>query len=598
MTEQYYQVTGWVTNVERSGTRERWHVRVHSIDGLPAEQSPKNIRVRIDTTGFNVGDTVNFGARLRAPPAPIVPGSYNSARAAYYKEIGGYGFAVTKPGSISLMPGSRTEQFQLKLSQARHGMARRILAAAPQNTAGLQVALLTGIRTYIPEHQTIALRTAGLAHILAISGLHMGLISGGAFFMATLLLAMIIPLSRSYDVRKPAAIIGILVATAYLALSGASVATQRAYIMTVIVFLAIVLDRRAFSLRSVAIAALITLMFHPEAILSPGFHMSFAAVTALVVTYREWDRRRTVFRPRTLIGRFSLGFKSLTVTSIVAGAATSVFAAFHFNRVAQYGLLGNLLAMPFFTFWVMPVALMVYFAMLFGLEAYPLAVMGWGIEFILWISTWVSNLPGALAFTPQTSNIVLWIFVVGFMGLCLVRRPKAQMGAVAIIALSFVLWARSPVPAMRISETGDIAVWSENGAALTVNAPRRDSFGRTVFAEQSGKAVFDLIDIRESERATCDGQGCQLNFGGRRIALAYSPSSLSEDCQSNDIVILNLDRPAGMVAKRYCQATLIDVDALRLSGPLNLYITKNGIRMDPVFKLSLVNRPWGRAYWH
>ena len=594
--ERYYEVTGWVSDVEKSGTRERWIVRVNAIEDLSPGQTPHKVRVRIDTSDFHVGDQVTFGARLRAPPAPVVPGAYNSARAAYFKQIGAYGFAVTKPHETQFTTQGRLELFQIKLAQTRHGLARRILNAAPANTAGLQVALLTGIRTYIPEHQTIALRTAGLAHILAISGLHMGLISGGAYFTATLLLAMIIPLSRAYDVRKPAAIIGIAVATGYLILSGASVATQRAFIMTVIVFLAVILDRRAFSLRSVAIAALITLSIHPEAILSPGFHMSFAAVTALVVTYREWDRRRTNFRPQTMLGRFNLGFKSLAVTSIVAGAATGVFAAFHFNRVARYGLLGNLLAMPIFTFWVMPIALVVYIALPFGLERFPLAAMGLGIEFILWISTKVSNLPGSLDFMRQASIGTLMIFVLGFMTLCLSRQSRGQITALAVIMASFVLWARSPIPDLRISQKADAAIWADNDKSLYVVNKRRDGFGRMVFAEQSGRPVFDLKPINENGNGHCDGQGCRMTVKSKVISIAHSPETVSEDCKASDLVIFSSDRPAGMVTRRYCGAALIDLQSLSHSGPLNIYITKNGIRMDPVFKPSLVNRPWGRAY--
>jgi len=193
--------------------------------------------------------------------------------------------------------------------------------------------------------------------------LHMGLLAGGAYSLASLLFAFITPLSRRYDMRKAAAVIGAFTATYYLILSGASVATQRAYIMAIIIFLAVVLDRRAFSLRSVSLAALVTLVLHPESLMSAGFQMSFAAVTALVVVYQYWDSKRDVYAYSSF-AKLKSGFSSLSVTSFVAGLATSGFAVFHFGRMAKYGLIGNLLAMPVFSLIVMPAALVTFISFL------------------------------------------------------------------------------------------------------------------------------------------------------------------------------------------------------------------------------------------
>jgi len=173
----------------------------------------------------------------------------------------------------------------------REALTLRVLTRAPPNTAGLQAALLTGDRAYIDPEQTDVLRASGLAHVLAISGLHMGLMAGGAFWLISFLLACIDPIARRYDVRKAAAVAGILVATFYLILSGASVSTQRAYIMAVVLFAAVLLSRPAISIRTVAVAAAITLMLHPESLVSAGFQMSFAAAAALVTVYGAWWRR-------------------------------------------------------------------------------------------------------------------------------------------------------------------------------------------------------------------------------------------------------------------------------------------------------------------
>ena len=294
--ERSYTLTGWIEAIEKSGTGFRWQLRVHNMSGLAPEATPKRVRVKAKTEGFKAGEGVSIRAIISSPPGPVVPDGYDPARRAYFQQIGGYGFAIGAPVFSEIKTTTISERYTRGLVRFRYGLADRIRAKSPEQTAGLQAALLTGVRSYIPQEQTDALRVAGLAHVLAISGLHMGLLAGGSYFLATLLLAIIAPLSRRYDVRKPAAIIGTLAASAYLLLSGASVATQRAYIMAIIVFLAVILDRRAFSMRSVAVAALITLMFHPEALISVGFQMSFAAVAALVVVYREWHESAAMSR--------------------------------------------------------------------------------------------------------------------------------------------------------------------------------------------------------------------------------------------------------------------------------------------------------------
>ena len=589
-------MSGWVQAVEKSGSRERWRIRVTEVDGLSEAETPEIIRVRIHTAGLNVGDSVRFRAVLRAPPPPAMPGGYNPARAAYFQKIGAYGFAVNRPEPIELENLSLRAKLSLDVARFRYGLANRLHAAAPEDNAGLIVALLTGIRTYIPEFQTEVLRTAGLAHILAISGLHMGLVSGSIFYLATLFLALITPLSRRFDIRKPAAMIAICAAAGYLVLSGASVATQRAFIMAAIVFMAVILDRRAISLRSVAIAAFLTLWLHPEALLSAGFQMSFAAVTALVVVYRAWDSIR-VYRGRTgILGKIWTGFASLSVTSLVAGTATSVYAAFHFNRIATYGLAGNLLAMPFFTFWVMPAALMVYFALPFGLERYPLWVMSQGIEFIIRISAWVSSMIGSLTFVRQAGPWTIVIFSAGFFILCLFRRTISQVSGVLAIFIAMIMWSQTKVPDMRVSTKGDVAVWSPSQRAeLWVDAANRDRFGRDMFAEQAGRQIYTRKSFSGLDNITCDPIGCGFEYGGQKILILEQSETLDEDCENADLIILR-NRPAGIVSRNYCAAQIIDLKELNQSGALNVYIDESRIDIKPTFTRQLTERPWGRAY--
>ncbi len=589
--ERIYEVEGRIQALEKSGPRIRWLVDVVQMDRLADEKTPERIRVTTYDRNFGVGDAVRFRAQLRAPPQPVTPGGYNPAFRAYYEGVGAYGFMLSKPEKITESPLSIKQRWALGVAKFRFGMAERIRNAAPEETAGLQVALLTGIRTWVPDHQTEALRVAGLAHILAISGLHMGLIAGGVYSVALLLLVRIETLARSRDVRKYAAFIGLIAATFYLILSGMSVATQRAFIMASIVFIALILDRQAISVRSVAVAAFITLWFHPEALLSPGFQMSFSAVLALVVVYRAWDDRR-VYRGRpNWPRRLWENFKGLSVTSLVAGSATSGFAVLHFNRIATYGFFANLLAMPFFTFWVMPVALLVYLAMPFGLESLPLWFMSRGLIIILAISHWVETWPFAIKFMASGPAWVMGLFGLAFIALCLGQRRLQILSSLIMVACFIVLLTRAE-PDIRISKDGAIAFWDiTNEPTLYVDRKNSDRYGRQEFVEAMGIGTA-MVRNFEGVIGQCDNLACRIEFKDHVILVVSDPSELIEDCESSDWIIIP-KRKLGARMRRLCPQKIIDSDDLKAHGAHNIFLDRELVRTAHS-KTAL--RPWHKGW--
>ena len=588
--ERIYEVTGWVEAVELSGKGYRWRLRVDNIKGLDKDKTPRRVRVKAKTEGFAAGDGVTVLTVMTPPPGPIVPQGYDPGRRAYFEQIGGFGFAIKPPVAAAVEMTSPMDRFKRGLVRFRYGLADRIRAKAPPETAGLQAALLTGVRAYIPREQTENLRTAGLAHVLAISGMHMGLLAGGSYWLATFLLACIAPFSRRYDVRKPAAIIGALAATAYLLLSGASVATQRAYIMAIIVFLAIMLDRRAFSMRSVTVAALITLMLHPEALISVGFQMSFAAVAALVVVYREWDARRTYVPHLSLWSKLKSNFTALTVTSFVAGTATSGFAVLHFNRIARYSLIGNILAMPLFSFIIMPAALATLIALPLGLEKWPLALMGWSLSGMLAIAEWVSSWPGAMWYVSAAPPWVIAVFGLGFLLVALGQGKRRILGFVFGI-ICFVFWSQTPRPDMRISDSGQVAFWDDSGEYLYVGRKRADRFGRSQFMQRGGQPESEMQGYKD-ELANCDDLACRFMVKGRQVSVVNHPSEITEECEQSEIVVLT-QREAGPVARRGCKAELFDARVFKREGAQDVYLSEEEVRFVPANSEARRRRPWG-----
>ncbi len=592
-----YSVKGWVSAIEKSGRGERYVIDVLSIENKSKGETPKRVRVRVTKAAdppINAGDTIEWRVSMSAPPGPAFPGGYDPGQAAFFKSIGGFGFGYGAPVIKEDAELSPYDQYRRSVVRLRYGMADRIVKAAPRETAGLQAALMTGVRRFIPEQQTENLRVAGLAHILAISGLHMGLLAGGVYAVMTLLLACILPLSRRYDIRKPAAIIGIIAASSYLVISGASVATQRAWIMAVIVFLAVILDRRAVSMRSVCVAALLTLWLRPESLISVGFQMSFAAVAALVLTYEYWQSIRPLYRKPSFIGRGVGFFSSLSVTSLVAGFATAGFALFHFNRFAKYGLFGNLLAMPIFSMAVMPLAVLSLLAIPFGLEQGPLWLMGHALHPILSAANWVASWPGAVTYIVAPAQWVLAAYGLGFALIC-IAQGKTKLLGIGFVLLSLMGWVSVESPDLRISDKGKVAYWDRSLALgqrdyiLFVDDPRSDSYGRDQFIQRAGRSRADLKRINES-LAACDAMACRVEIGSWKISILQNPSEVSIECEASDIVVLSVRR-AGPVARRHCDAVLIDEKRLRETGGLDVYL-QDELKIKAARPTKGNRRPW------
>lgn len=588
--ERSYDVSGWVERIDASGKGVRWHVRVENVDRLTPKDMPQTLRIRLGQKhkdAANGGDQVKLRAILSAPPEPVVPNGYNPAQRAFFEGVGGFGFAISVPEVLPMPPDAG---FRQRLAALRFGLAERIYRAAPEETAGLQAALLTGVRRYIPEAHTDALRAAGLAHILAISGLHMGLLAGSSFYVFTLLLALIAPLSRRYDVRKPAAGLAIIAATIYLVLSGASVATQRAFIMAVIIFMAVILDRRAISIRSVSVAAFLTLMLHPESLISVGFQMSFAAVLALVVVYRVWQEKRVYSGGYGILGKVKSNAVSLSITSFVAGVATGGFALFHFGRIAKYGLVGNLMAMPIFTFAVMPLGIISLIALPFGLEHWPLWLMGQGIAQLLHISQWIESWDGAMMQVRAAPNWVIATYSLAFVLVLLSKWPGRLIGLL-LMGVSFTAWAMNPVPDIRISAEGRVAFWEDNDfERLIVTSERADRYGREQFAEKAGQKGLDVIAMDKTD-APCDALACRFLIKGKTVSILNHPSEARIECAASDVVILTL-RDVGPEVRRNCQALLIDGRTLWKGGAQEIYISDKGVRRVETKKPPSKRRVW------
>ncbi|MGH1465701.1 MAG: ComEC/Rec2 family competence protein [Cognatishimia sp.] len=574
----YGPIQGRVIKIDRSSSAAvRLTLDQVILRKLPIEKTPERVRVSLhgaqDWYQPKPFQWVGMTGHLGPPSGPVEPGGFDFQRHAWFLKLGGLGY--TRVPALELIePPDR-----LRVLSIRHQLSQAIQARLKDDIGGFAAAVTTGDRSGISQEALQALRTTNLAHLLAISGLHMGLLASFVFAAIRCGFVLAPAIALRLPVKKIAAACALWIATGYLLLSGASVATERAYIMAAVALIAVMLERRALSLRAVAVAAMIVLILRPESLFSPGFQMSFAATTALIAVFSALRGRF-----ERAGGRWGRTLFTLVISSFVAGAATAPYAAAHFNQWALYGLPANLLAVPMMGFVVIPAAVFAACLAPLGLENIALLIMGWGLEWILNVAEYFAGLQGARRAIPAPPSSVLPLVSLGALLIILWRGALRYSGAMPAL-LAFWLWFHADRPAVLIAETGAlVGVLTEKGRILS--QPKGQGFVAQNWLENDGDAALQASAAKRGGTRSKNGlfgvdfaNGTLWHIKGKRAAAEF------EGCQPQDIIVTQ--QPLQNVPD--CQ--VIDVDKLRVTGALALWNTDNGVTTTSVLDLR-GHRPW------
>jgi len=598
--------------------RVRYLIRLHATAEPEIRRPPSRVRLtaRSAHDAAAVGATIKGRARLSSPSGPVMPGGYDFAFRAFVDGIGAHGYFYRVPQQVDPLSGGASDKagmvrsFQDGLRRVREHISQRIRTVLPGDPGGIAAALAVSDRRGISAPTVDALRATGLAHILAISGLHMALAAGTLYIGIRKSFAMFPGLVEAWPVKKLAASGAMMTATAYLLISGGSVSTQRAWVMLTVMLVAVLADRAALTMRNVALAAIVIILISPSAVVGPGFQMSFAATAALIAAYavisgRAREARSGLGMVKTrsrLVRGLVFAIKALfglAITSLVAGLATGLFSAHHFHRVAGAGLLANLLAMPLVTLVVMPAGLVAMLMMPLGLDAWPLQLMGQGLESVVAVATRVHALGGDVDVgqIPLQSTLVTGT---GFVILVFLRSWLRLVG-LALIGLGFAFATpplAGPLPDVLVSEKGNLVALA-GPSGLASNAARPPSFvfrqwqtalrGATHVppiqvrrvqpdqpADPAAKPNAGSLDrlLRSAELQTsrfhCASRGvCAAIHTGVRIVAIDQAALIGAACDRADLVVISI--PVYLDACR-SGATLVTARTLRRTGSLAIRV--------------------------
>jgi competence protein ComEC len=545
------------------------------IDGAAALSRRIRIRVRgTDRQALLPGERVSMRVLVRPPFAPTYPGGWDLRRDEFYAGLAGGGFAlsaVTREGPPAAQ--GLSERWQV----LRETIAGRILAVLPGTTGAVAATLLTGIATAIPPDDRAAFATAGLAHILAVAGLHIGIVMSTVFAATRVALALSRHAALRWPIKEIAAVIAIAAGGGYMALTGMHLPIIRSFAMASLVTVGLVLGRRALSLRGLGLAATLLMLTQPEAVADVSFQMSFAAVLVLIAGYEAIRQRPVVLLARGagFLRWLRRDLLLVATTSLLAAAATAPFVAYHFGQVQPYSVVANLLAVPLTAFWVLPWGLAALALMPLGLAFLALIPMGWGCMLLIGIARLISRLPSATLAVPPETRLALAIAAFGLIWLCLWQSRLRVLGLVPLVIGGFVLPCLVTVPDLLVSPDLRIVAFRTPGAIYLLQAGK-DDFTLGEWHRFFGTRALRNFPAQGSSpdgRVICSPDGCLLR--GASTALLWRAEAPPATCRGFAVLVTTdfLDALSGPAC---ANMPVIDRSTVRRVDAVSVRLTPEG----------------------
>ncbi|HEU5047425.1 MAG TPA: ComEC/Rec2 family competence protein [Rickettsiales bacterium] len=579
-------VSGKIAEIAPTPKGSKLILKDVTITGIDAEHTPHYISVTLHIYDPHLvtGQIVHLRAGLFPPPEPDVPGGFDFSRYFYFREIGAVGYGIAPLEAVPLKE-SGASGFDIWFAEFRHRLTESIRSYFREPAGSVAAAFITGETREIPESVNDDMRTAGLYHLLAVSGMNLSVVAGLAFFSLRLLFASIPALALRYPIKKWAALLALIASYLYLRVAGAPVSAERAFFMVAFIFIAILLDRDPMPMRSIAIAAFCIMLYEPEAVLSASFQLSFSATAALVASY-EWGVERFAQRGREAgfsLWRIIFYFAAVMMTSLVAWLGTEPLIIYHFNQFSSYSLLANTVADPLVSFILMPLVIAGVLLLPFGAAWIAFAPMQYGIDLLLRIADWTAHLPHAMCIVPNPSDAGFALAMLGGIWVYFWKTRMRWIGLIAVITGMSTSFAYVP-PDLFISSDGKHVAAKLDGGKMVMVRGRDTGFNAASWA----RAALEHEYVEKDDAPVrCDRAGCVLHMRGHTVSVLKNTDALADDCAESDVIII-----ATAVDHATCRASLIvDKTLLERSGNIAVFFENGKIRIAESRSQQGV-RPW------
>jgi ComEC/Rec2-related protein len=400
-----------------------------------------NISKKHTINELNVGDRISLLAKLYRPKTNLLPFTYDFGFYAKLAGISANGYAMSLVTILEI--SNIGKSFISKLRLKIYNYLIKNLGNINGNFAA---SIIIGEARGLDKDVMQDMRQSGISHILCVSGLHLTIVAGIVFLTCRFLLNISNYIAYNYDIKIISAICALIGSYLYLELSNMQIAATRAFIMTSIFIISIILGRKSEPMRSLSIAAFLILSINPEYVFHPSFQLSFICVVSLISGYEFYQKKQHIFaNHRTIFGKFKLYIFSNIYSSFLASILTAPIVISQFYIFSTYSIPINLIVVPIMSFLLMPLAILCIIFMNFDFSIYILKLFGFFIEIIINIAHYANNLPGSVYYFGHITNISLLFFLFGFFWLSIWKTSIRSIGFIfMIIGVSLMFFSKKP----------------------------------------------------------------------------------------------------------------------------------------------------------
>ncbi len=455
---------------------------------------PSKVRVSLPasyTRSISLNDKIKITAKLYKPQKSVLPGSYDFGFYAYFAKIGATGYALAEPKILSHSQST----YKNVIYKIRKAIYDRLISSMGTVKGNFAAAILLGESKALNKKLMQDMRRSGISHILCVSGLHLSLVAMILFIASRCLLNLSDFIAHNLNIKQLASIISLIGSYFYLELTGMQIAATRAFIMTALFILAIMLERTPHPLRSLALAAGIILSLNPEYIFHPSFQLSFIAVLSLVSGYELYVRHKWIMgESKGILVKIKFYLYSNIYSSFLAGIVTAPVVINQFYVFSTYSVLANLIAVPIMSFFLMPLAIITICLAPMGLDLPFLKLLEYFIGIILTTASFTNQLPGSVGYFGYITPASILVFIFGFLWICFWQTIWRFLGLL-IMGTSFILMIYSPKPDLIIDTNLNALGVKNQQNKLEIYANQMPEFNSKYWANWFGQPDSKILPL-------------------------------------------------------------------------------------------------------
>jgi competence protein ComEC len=348
-----------------ANNRQKFKLRVQRLghDGdVVAVVGGLRVTAAGDAPVLHRGDRILFNSKLRSLRNFQNPGGFDYKRYMFFQGI--CATAYSQVHRVTIVDRHTPHFWSNLIDKTRHRIARIIAGTGKGPQTGVLKALIVGDRSHIAPDTREAFNRAGVGHLLAISGLHIGIVATMAFLFLQRLLTHIKPLLWRAWTRKTAALFALIPVWFYGFISGFSPSTQRAVIMVSVFLMTFLFEREHDIMNTIALSAVAILVIFPPSMYSISFQLSFSAVLAIIFGFACVNKLHSPSNDRDqhpLMKTLKKRLIDFLWVSVFAIGGTLPLVMFYFNQVSLVGVVANFIVVPLVGFTVVPLGLIAVF---------------------------------------------------------------------------------------------------------------------------------------------------------------------------------------------------------------------------------------------